>query len=282
MGPDPTGPRSPHYHVPMSRSLAAVRVGSLSAQKTLVMLHGIYGRGRNWAAIAKGLTAARPEYTCVLVDLPHHGESGPGTHGDTIRGVAADLTAWCDAEGLRPDAILGHSFGGKVALAVADLWRDRTLQVWIIDSTPDTREPSGSAWDLLQTVQRMPASFPSRDALIAALTAEGWAAGVSQWMATNLERQGDAFTWRLDFNVMDPLLRDFFATDLWPVVEQPADGHTVHFIKATESSVMSDHAVRRAEAAGSGRVHVHRLEGGHWIHAERPADIVSLLAETLP
>jgi pimeloyl-ACP methyl ester carboxylesterase len=79
---------------------------------------------------------------------------------------------------------------------------------------------------------------------------------------------------------MERLLRDFFAADLWSVVERPADRHTVHFIKATGSSVMSDEAVRRAEAAGD-RVHVHRLDGGHWIHAERPADVVALVAAEL-
>jgi esterase len=245
------------------------------------MLHGIYGRGRNWLAIAKGLVAARPDYACVLVDLPHHGGSAGGAHGDTIQGVATDVAAWCDAEGLAPAAILGHSFGGKVALAMADAWRDRSLQIWVIDSTPDTRPPSGSAWDLLQTVRRLPGVFPSRDSLVGALTAEGWAPGVAQWMATNLEREDGAFVWRLEFNAMERLLRDFFATDLWSVVEHAAPRHTLHFIKASESTVMSEDAVRRAEAAVSGRVRVHRLAGGHWIHAESPDVIVDLLAKSL-
>lgn len=245
------------------------------------MLHGVYGRGRNWAAIAKGLVAVRPDYACVLVDLPHHGDSAGGAHGDTVHGVSADVAGWCDDEGLVPTAVLGHSFGGKVALVLADLWRDRRLQAWVIDSTPDTREPSGSAWELLQTVCRLPATFAARDELVTALTARRWPPGVARWMATNLERRGDTFAWRLDFDAIERLLLDFFAIDLWPVVEHPAPAHSIHFIKASESTVMSDEAVRRAEAAGSGQVHVHRLQGGHWIHVERPADIVSLLAREL-
>jgi len=259
----------------MSPSLATVRVGAASASNTLLMLHGIYGRGRNWAAIAKGVVAARPEYACVLIDLPHHGDSAPGAHGDTVRGIAADVAARADAGDLHVDAVLGHSFGGKIALALADRWRDRALDVWVIDSTPDAREPSGSAWDLLEVVRGM------RDAFATALTDRGWAAGVARWMATNLERRGDAFAWRLDFDAMERLLRDFFATDLWAIVEAPPPEHTFHFIKATGSRVISDEAARRAEAVASGRVHVHRLEGGHWIHAEKPADVVALLAEKL-
>lgn len=242
------------------------------------MLHGIYGWGRNWAAIARGLVAARPDVGCVLMDLPYHGASGPGQHGDTVRGLASDIAAWADAEGLAPDAVLGHSFGGKVALALGEHWKDRALQIWLIDSTPEAREPSGSAWQLLQIVRELPATFASRDAFVTALTGRGWAADIAQWMATNLERRGDTFAWRLDFDAMDRLLRDFFSTELWPLVEQTAPGHTMHFVKATESSVMSDAAVQRAQAAGH---HVHLLEGGHWIHAERPGDVVDLLAKTL-
>ena len=262
----------------MSFVPAIVRAGSPDAAKVMLMLHGIYGRGRNWQAIARGLIAARPDYACLLVDLPHHGDSGPGDHGDTVSGAARDLTDWCDAGTITPTAVLGHSFGGKVALAIADQWRDRTLQFWVIDSTPEPRAPSGGAWDLLQTVRRLPQHFATRDELIAALTAEGWAAALAQWMATNLERSGDVFTWRLDFAVMEHLLRDFFAADLWPVVETPAPGHTFHFIKATKSNVMSEEAAARAEATGPPHVQVHRLTGGHWIHAESPDAIVELLA----
>jgi esterase len=267
------------YHVRVS--LATVRVGSPAASKSIVMLHGIYGRGRNWQAVAKGLVAARPDVACLLVDLPHHGDSAAGTHGDTVRGVAADLANWFDASDVRPDAILGHSFGGKVALALADAWRNRPLQVWIVESTPDSRSPSGSAWDLLQAVRRLPSTFPSREDLISALTTTGWATGVAQWMATNLTREGDVFAWRIDFDAMERLLLDFFSTDLWPAVDAPAAGHILHFIKATDSSVMSEDAVRRAGAAGVGRVHVHHLQGGHWIHAEQPGAIIALLAEAL-
>lgn len=260
--------------------LATVRVGAPDAPHVLLMLHGIYGRGRNWQAIAKGLVQKRPDWRCVLVDLPYHGESGPGTHGDTVRGVAEDVASWAEAAGEPVRATLGHSFGGKVAMALADRWRDRPLQTWIVDSTPDAREPSGSAWRLLSVIRDLPSTFTSRQAFVKALTDQGWADGVAQWMATNLERQGDRFALRLDLDAMERLLRDFFATDLWSVVEHGADGHSLHFIKATASSVMSDDAVRRAEAAGPD-VHVHVLEGGHWIHAEQPDAVVALVAAAL-
>lgn len=244
------------------------------------MLHGIYGRGRNWQSIARALVAARTDYACWLVDLPYHGDSGPGAHGETIAGLAADVRDWLHSAGIEPTAVLGHSYGGKVALAMADGARAHPLQVWLIDSTPEKKEPSGSAWGMLSLVRRLPMRFATRDAAVAALVDGGYNIGVAQWMATNLVRDGDGFTWRLDFDVMERLLRDFFTTDLWEIVEHP-EPHELHFVKASESSAISEQAVRRLEAAGD-RVHVHHRAGGHWIHAESPDVVTALLVQFLP
>lgn len=262
-------------------SLATTRVGAVEAQKTIVMLHGIYGRGRNWQAIAKALVARRPDYACLLVDLPHHGDSGPGSHGATVAGLAGDVLDGIAVAGVVPDAVLGHSFGGKVALAMAAAMTDRDLQVWVIDSTPATREPAGTAWSMLGLVRGLPQRVASRDDVVTAITDGGWPLGVAQWMATNLVRDDEGFVWRLDFNVMETLLRDFFTSDLWSVVEDRSNHRTFHFIKASESSAMSDAAVQRAQALPQDRVTVHHLQGGHWIHAESPLAIVDLLATHL-
>jgi pimeloyl-ACP methyl ester carboxylesterase len=253
------------------------------------MLHGIYGRGRNWQAIARAIVAARPEYACWLVDLPYHGESPPARNGDSVHGIARDLDDWLTASGVVPDVVLGHSYGGKVALALAGegtaLRRANSAlsaDVWVIDSTPEVKAPSGSAWDMLRIVRALPPRFAARDEAVSALVRGGFTLGVGQWMATNLVRQGDGFGWRLDFDRMEGLLQDFFRADLWPVVDDPDRPHTIHFLKATRSSAMSDEAAARIRGLGHPRVHLHEREGGHWIHAESPGVVTTLLLEHLP
>lgn len=265
-----------------AETLVATRLGADTADRTLLLLHGLYGRGRNWHAVARGVIAGRPEYACWLVDLPHHGDSGRGRHDVSVRGAADDVCEWMAAAGVDANAVLGHSFGGKVALAIADVQRARDLQVWIVDSTPETRAPSGSAWTMLQSVRALPARFASRDALVSALTADGWPSGVGQWMASNLVRDGEGFVWRLDFDVMEHLLHSFFTTDLWPVVEAGAPRHAFHFIKASESSALSEAAVQRLERTSSARATIHRLQGGHWIHADQPQAVIDMLVAALP
>lgn len=266
-----------------SPALSASRVAAGGGTtRTLVMLHGIYGRGRNWQGIARALVAQRPEYACWLVDLPHHGDSPAGSHGDSIIGLAADVNQWLASQAITPSAILGHSYGGKVALAMAEHWAAVPLQIWVIDSTPDTKEPSGSAWGMLALIRRLPERFASRDEAVEALVAGGYPLGVGQWMATNLVRHDDGFRWRLDFAAMERLMRDFYRTEVWRAVEAPPPGHTVHFLKASASSALAADAVARIERAAGSQVHLHHRPGGHWIHAESPQVVVDLLLEHLP
>ncbi|MFW6331186.1 MAG: alpha/beta fold hydrolase, partial [Gemmatimonadota bacterium] len=79
----------------------------------LAVLHGIYGAGRNWASVARALVGARPGWGAVLVDLREHGESVGFEPPHTLESTAADLDG---LEAGPVEAVLGHSFGGKIAL----------------------------------------------------------------------------------------------------------------------------------------------------------------------
>lgn len=250
----------------------------------LILLHGIYARGRNWQAIARRVVDGRSDYTCWLVDLPHHGDSPRDSGVETLDDMAASVEAWLHAAGVTPDAVLGHSYGGKVALALAARLQGQPLQTWLIDSTPAARPPSGSAWKMLQVVGGLPETFATRGEAVAGIEAGGFSTGVAQWMSTNLVRGEDGYRWGLDFTVMERLLHDFFATDLWDVVERPAAGHDIHVLKASASNVVAADAVERLErlSQASPQVHLHHLEGGHWIHAEAPDAVAALLLARLP
>jgi esterase len=269
--------------------LASTLVASdtATARHTAVLLHGIYGRGRNWAAIARGLTARRPEWASALVDLRLHGASPAFDPPHTLAACADDVrhliagAAWPAPAGV----VIGHSFGGKVALSLlADGPAPPLSQVWIVDSTPAAGEPAGTAWRMLAVARSLPPRVATRAEAIDGLMAEGIGAEVAAWMASNLRRDGDGLAWALDWDAMEALLRDFFARDLWRVVEAPPPGVALHFIKATQSSRLSEDACVRLEAAGraTGRVHLHRVDGGHWVHADNPAVVTALLADALP
>lgn len=285
---DPTSPETPVVR-PLPASdirLAATIVPHAPppAARRLHVLHGIYGRGRNWGAVARHLATRRPDWACVLLDLRHHGASPRTPPPHTVEAAAADVVSSAAGRGEAIDAILGHSFGGKVALRVAAARPAALRQVWVIDATPGAGTTGGEAWRLLQAVRALPPHFASRQAAVAAITAAGFAPAVAEWMTTNLERDGDRYVWALDLGAMEALLEDFFRVDLWAAIEEPPEGLTIHVVKATGSDVLAPAACGRIEAAGRrhGRVQLHRLPGGHWIHTDNPQGIIALLARELP
>jgi pimeloyl-ACP methyl ester carboxylesterase len=238
--------------------------------------------------VARRLIRARPEWGAVLIDLRQHGQSRRFPPPHTVTAAAADLGELADYMGTTPAAILGHSFGGKVALLFAGGAAGpaalRSLrQVWVIDSSPDARAPAGSAWEMLQLVRRLPDRFTSRDDLIQRLVTGGIREPVAQWMATNLEPAERGYRWRFDVNALEKLLLSFSETDAWRIVESPPARVEIHLVKAEDSSVLDGAALERAQrATGNGRTFVHRVSGGHWVNAENPDAIEQLLVQRLP
>lgn len=274
-------------------SHARVTAEDTDPRAWLYVLHGVYGAGRNWASVMRRLVRDRPDWGVLLVDLRQHGESQGFAGPHTIQAAAADLARLADHTGLMPDAVLGHSFGGKVALVFAGSASEPPSQIWVIDSTPQSRVPDGSAWDMLELLESLPRQFASRDDLVGDLMDRGQPKPLAQWMATNLvsdEEPADddagqgGYRWRLDFDAIRELLISFFETDAWAVVESPPPGTEIHLVKAEDSRVLAGEALARADrAADAGdRTFVHRIAGGHWVNAENPAAIEALLVQMLP
>src|SRR3546814_5829870 len=68
----------------------------------LVILHGLYGSGRNWATTAKRLAEGR---RVVTVDLRNHGDS-PWADAMDYRAMADDLRALLERLGAGPAAVI--------------------------------------------------------------------------------------------------------------------------------------------------------------------------------
>ncbi len=222
----------------------------------------------------------------VTVDLREHGDSRGLSPPNDLAACADDLERLAEHLGRVPDAVVGHSFGGKVALAFAGRAPEGLRQVWVVDASPAARRPAGSATEMLAAVRALPERFGGREEAVEALRARGFSPGVARWMSTNLERTAEesgAFRWRFDVDAMEELLESFFATDLWTAVTRPAAGLEVRVVKATRSDALDEADCARIEAAGRTRaVRLHRVDGGHWLNADAPDRMVELLAEGLP
>ncbi len=256
-------------------------------RRWLFVLHGIFGAGRNWRSVTRRVVEARPDWGALLLDLRLHGASEGFAPPHTVREAAIDVRLTAVRIDIRADAVLGHSFGGKVALAFleaqSEAGADPPRQVWIIDSTPAAEPAGASARRVLRLLRSIPGPFASRRQAIEHLQGTGLNAATATWMATNLEQTGDGLRWKLDLDGVEQLLDSFFRADLWGIVEHPPTGTEIHFVKAEDGLILGTEVCRRIEAAADGgRVWLHRVKGGHWLNVDNPDALVDLLSESLP
>ncbi len=250
----------------------------------LVVLHGIYGRGGNWRRVARALTTMRPQWGVLLVDLRMHGRSMHAPPPHTVAACASDVLSLIDAqakEGRQACSIMGHSFGGKVALEVFSQRTDLD-GLWLIDSSPSKRlgamsDPANTVVSVLRMLAALETHFSSRPAFVREVTQRGFSLPLAQWLAMNLEAEGSRYRMTLDPYAMESLLIDYFSTDLWPAVESST--RPIHVAVATTRSAIS--ALDRQRFLGSSQVCVHDVEGGHWLHVDALNTLVELIAATL-
>ncbi|TFG63066.1 MAG: alpha/beta fold hydrolase [Gemmatimonadales bacterium] len=261
---------------------------SVGQTGTLYILHGFLGSGRNWTSVATRLVDLRPDWRAVLVDLRLHGDSRglPVLGHNNLTSCAEDLFRLHDRISRRdqPAALLGHSFGGKIALVATSTFHPPPVQTWVIDSTPEPSPGEGSSTRMLELLSQSPTKFASRDEAVAWVRAGGFDEPTARWMAMNLRRMGDDWAWQLDVPALQDLLADFARADLWPVVEFPPEGTDIRFVQAAHDSILSANSHARLQGIeGRGEpIRITQLSGGHWLHIDNPLGLLELLAAQLP
>ena len=115
-----------------------------TATRNAFVLHGILGSSKNWYSFCRRLVQSLPGWRLILVDLRHHGDSQTDEKPDTLAACADDIATLAHALHVEPDAVIGHSFGGKVALVYARAHATPKLRdVWVLDANPSARDAHG-------------------------------------------------------------------------------------------------------------------------------------------
>ncbi|MEP7263960.1 MAG: alpha/beta fold hydrolase [Bacteroidota bacterium] len=84
--------------------------------RPVIILHGLFGSGDNWATFAKHL--AENNFAVYITDLRNHGHSEWDIAHD-YKHMAADVHEMIEDEILQNVTLIGHSMGGKAAMQVA-------------------------------------------------------------------------------------------------------------------------------------------------------------------
>ncbi len=269
----------------MSFVLAHSLLGEPAAPKLLLLLHGALGSGNNLRSLALKLCKLRPEYRCCLVDLRHHGQSQGAPLPNTLGACAEDLLHLERALGHVPEVMVGHSFGGKVALMFAAQHPARLKQLWILDSNPGPQAatPDHEVLRVIRAVRGTRLPVENRADVVAQLSEQGLSSGLAQWLATNLKREPSGFVWGFNLEAIHELMLDYFASDLWSVLEHPTretDFRVVVGERSDRWAAENRERLERLVAATHVRLHV-VPEAGHWLHVDNPGYLLELFARDL-
>jgi pimeloyl-ACP methyl ester carboxylesterase len=250
------------------------------------VLHGVFGSGANWRLFMRRLSTARPDWGFVLVDLRGHGRSPMLPPPHDLDAMVGDLHALEATFGEPVDGVIGHSLGGKVALAYAATRPDALDSVWVLDSQPGPRNDGDESLShqVLELLEALPPRFADRNRFVALVEEAGQSRPVAAWLAMSLVRDGADFRLGMDLAAIRSILEDYYRRDLWPEVER-ADRHRhLHVVVAGRSYVWQsgDRARLRRIAATPIALDVQVIEdAGHWLHVDVPDELHALFVAGL-
>ncbi|GGM42207.1 putative hydrolase, alpha/beta fold LipV [Longimycelium tulufanense] len=243
------------------------------SDRPLVILHGITGHGARWRPRATHLAGFR----VIAPDLRGHGRS---TYQPpwTLEQHAADVLGVLDACGLERAPIVGHSFGGAVALHVARTAPKRVAGLVLVDPA------IGMPPDLMAAVaddELAKEYFFAHPEEAKAWMRKQWTVvdeqAVEQQVADHLV-QDDAGRWHWRYHRGAVLTA--FSEVARPQVVPPAGTGTL-VVRPTRGGIVPPAFLAGCEAALGDDFVVADIDCGHTVASERPAELAVLIKDFL-
>lgn len=233
----------------------------------LVLVHGLYGSGRNWGVIAKRLSDAFHVYT---VDMRNHGNS-PWTETHSYDDLANDLASFVDTLS-GPVRIMGHSMGGKAVMTFALSRPDLVTSMVIADIAPVTY--THSQIQFIHAMKAVDLSVVSRRSdAETQLAAQGVEPALCSFFTQSLDVPARA--WRLNLNTLETEMDKILGfPDINAVCDRPA-----LFLSGDQSDyVQRSHRAEIKRLFPNARFAKLR-DAGHWLHADQPRTFEAALRE---
>jgi pimeloyl-ACP methyl ester carboxylesterase len=252
----------------MRRTLPAPPLLEWGEGAPALLLHGLGASSHVFEALRTCLPTGR---RCVAVDLPHCGRAGAWAEDFTPRALAARLAELSGALQLVDATVVGHSFGGLVALELAALGVTRRVLLLAapVAGVDGLRAATGSGlarWTLRVAAHVEPSAAAVR-AWLGMLWGEGTAptAGMVQGYLHALSAGGHAVA----------MARGLEAVANWSLPSVPRGCRVELLVGARDPLVTVDQGRAFARESGA-RLQI--LEGvGHCIPEEAPERVAALL-----
>ena len=225
----------------------------------VALLHGLFGRAQNLGALARHLA---PHARVISLDLRNHGAS-PHAPSMDYKTLAADVMETLAALNALPVALLGHSMGGKTAMAAALLAPEQVTRLLVADIAPVAYEHHNAGVAAALQALALPPGLTRAEAS-AALEPAVPDATVRAFLLQNLSISPPA--WRIG---LAEIAGDMAAIESWPAFPGAGfDGPSL-FVRGERSDYVQDADVPTIKALFSGAKLVTVQDAGHWLHVDQ-------------
>jgi pimeloyl-ACP methyl ester carboxylesterase len=255
----------------MSVQLAYEVVG---AGPPVVILHGLCGSSRNWRGIADALADSHRVY---LPDARNHGAS-PRAQTMSYGAMARDVLALIECERLQQPLVIGHSMGGKTAMALALEQPQAIAGVAVIDVAP---EQCGDQFSRYVTAMRgldTAGASGRKEARQALEQSLGGDAPVESLMQ-NLRRHDERFDVRLNLLAVAMCMQELCAFPR-PLLNKCYDGPALFVSGADSDYVRPESRTVIARLFRNAELQT-IADAGHWVHADQPHALLRVLKRWL-
>jgi pimeloyl-ACP methyl ester carboxylesterase len=232
----------------------------------VILLHGLFGSARNFGTIQRALAA---RFRVIAMDARNHGAS-PHAPGMRYPDLAADVADTMDALRISRAAVIGHSMGGKTAMALALTAPDRVGRLLVADIAPVAYQHEN------QSVAGAMRAIPLRPGLTRAEAEAALADAVPvpalrTFLVQNLQF-GAQPCWRIGLEQIAAAIPDL---EGWEAPPGTYNGPTLFVTGAESNYVLPEHrpAIRASFPAAR---FVSIKNAGHWLHADNPSGFLSV------
>ncbi len=245
--------------------------------KTLIILHGLFGMSDNWMSIARLL--ADKGFYVLAPDQRNHGRSG---HSKVFNYTAMvdDLFEFMDARGVGSSYLLGHSMGGKTAMQFSLDYPELTDGLIVADISPAKSSHGSAHTTIIDSLLEIGVeNYGSRREVAKALAGIVENDRLRMFLQKNLYRKDkSSLGWRINLEAVRDNLDEVFS----PVSHDTTFKKEVLFLRGGRSDYIPDDDIDLIKKIFP-RSSVRTIEGAsHWLHAEKPREflqeVVSFLA----
>lgn len=239
----------------------------------LIILHGVFGSLSNWNAIAKKLA---DHFRVFTLDLRNHGRS-PWRETMSYPEMAQDIVEFMERLGVDTANIMGHSMGGKVAMALALTHPERARKLIVLDIAPIKYPDRFSG--LLAALNKLDLeAVKSRADADKQLAGRVPAQEVRAFLLQNLTKTPDGFRWRINLPVITRSMPEI--SDFPHFSGHAFDGQTL-FVRAGDSDYIQDRNLPEIKQLFP-KARLEVIEhASHWLHHEKPEQVTRLIEEFL-